>query len=43
MIIMQLVTGIIPLIVLIALNTRIYLAMRDRMRMLASMSSNQRR
>ena len=43
MIIMQLMTGIIPLVVLIALNTKIYLAIRERMRMLASMSSNQRR
>ena len=43
MVTMLLFTGIIPLLVLIVLNTRIYCAIRTRTQKLQSMSSKQRR
>lgn len=43
MITMLVVSGIIPLVVLIVLNTRIYLVIRLRNQRLLTMSSKQRR
>ena len=43
MITMLIVGGVIPLVVLIALNTKIYLAIRERTQRLATMTSRQRR
>ena len=40
---MLIVGGVIPLVVLIALNTKIYLAIRERTQRLATMTSRQRR
>ena len=43
MILMLVVGGVIPLVVLIVLNTKIYIAIRERAERLAQMTSRQRR
>ena len=43
MVTMLVVSGVIPLTVLIALNTRIYVAIRTRSQRLATMTSRQKR
>ena len=43
MIVMLVVGGVIPLVVLIVLNTKIYVAIRERSQRLATMTSRQRR
>jgi hypothetical protein len=43
MVTMLIVSGVIPLTVLIALNTRIYVAIRTRTQRLATMTMRQRR
>jgi hypothetical protein len=43
MVTMLLVGGVIPLVVLIALNTKIYIAIKERLRRLATLTSRQKR
>ncbi len=43
MVIMLVVGGVIPLIVLVVLNTKIYLAIKERTRRLATLTSRQKR
>ena len=43
MVMLLVVNGVLPLVVLIVLNTKIYLAIKERMRRLASLTSRQKR
>jgi hypothetical protein len=43
MVILLLFSGVIPLVALVVLNTRIYVAIRNRTKKLVTMSSKQRR
>ena len=43
MVLLLVVNGVLPLVVLIVLNTKIYLAIKERMRRLASLTSRQKR
>ena len=43
MVLMLVVNGVLPLLVLIVLNTKIYWAIKERMRRLASLTSRQKR